>query len=145
MSVQNFDENKESAFVAGGGDSRFSNGAPLPTALLLGLHHEGVLYEFRSSDFKHYFDWEIEMGKWSLTALHRFHRIEVTASEEIPEMLDLPFYTPGGETFHDYETLTGKIHVKLYKRKPLMMGWEKIADLSTQDKAGLELGLDHPY
>ena len=145
MSVQDFNENPNSSFVAGGGDARVSYGIPVPTAILMGLHHEGVLYEFRSSDFNHYFDWEIEMGQWKISAINRFHRIVVSASEERENMLDLPFYTPGGETFHDYETLTGTIHVELYKRRPLAIGWEKIADLSTPNKAGLELGLDEPY
>ena len=47
--------------------------------------------------------------------------------------MDLPFTTPDGKTYHDFEALRGHIHVKLYKYLNL------IVDLET-DEGGIEYG-----
>lgn len=145
MAVNAFDHHPDSVFVAGGGDARTQHGLPLPTALLLSLYHDGKLYEFRSSEPQYRFDWKITMGRWQITATNFNYHLKVTAEADPNQMMDLQFQTPDGKIFHDYETLHGAIRVELFERKPFTLNWEKIADLSTQNKAGLELGLDHPY
>jgi len=142
MSINSFDENPESAFVGGGGDARTRNGLRLPTAILLALHHKGKLYEFRTSDFKYAWKWNMNLGNWQIEAKNWRYKLIVDAHADPEEMMDLPFHTPEGKVFHDYETLGGSARVQLFRRK-LTLGWKKIADLSTADKAGLELGLDH--
>lgn len=141
-----FDQNPESSFAAGGGHAQFKKDvAPLPTALLFALRHEDQLYEFRSSDFGNFFDWDFKLGSWNVTASDGFKKLEVTAWVDPKDMMDLQFHTPDGKIFHDYETLCGNLHVKLFERKALLFPWEKVVDLTSIQKAGLELGMDHIY
>ncbi len=142
MSVTSFLENPESSFVGGGGDAKIPYGMPVPTAILLALHHEGQLYEFRSSEPEYVFEWDLDLGHWEITATGFKYRLKVKASAERDQMMDLQFPTPNGKIFHDYETLNGKLRVQLYQNQ---IGWKKIVDLSTETTAGLEFGLDQPY
>ncbi|MBI3018337.1 MAG: hypothetical protein HYY61_00360 [Deltaproteobacteria bacterium] len=137
-----FQENSESSFVGGGGHAQTPLGFPLPTAILLGLHHEGQLYAFRSSEPEYIFDWDMKLGQWDISAFNTSYKLKLHAQADPSQMMDLPFLTPEGKTFHDYETLNGNLHIELYKRKFLSTSWEKIANLSTPNSAGLELGLE---
>jgi len=143
ISANSFLENPQSSFVGGGGDAQISYGVPVPTAILLALHHEGELYEFRSSEPHYFFEWKINLGHWELTATNLDYRLKVLASADSSQFMDIQFPTPTGEIFHDYETLNGQLHIELYKNKS-WLGWEKIVDLSTKNTAGLEYGQDHP-
>lgn len=147
IAANSFDQNRESSFVGGGGDARISNGIKIPiTAILLALHHEGKLYEFRSNEPKYLFEYEIDLGSWSLIATNPRYKLVVHAAADPKQMMDLPFQTPDGNIFHDYETLNGKLSVELYERRIFFpFNFRTIAILSTQNKAGLEFGLDRPY
>jgi len=138
-----FRENKKSSLVSGGGFAATRNGNRLPTAILLGLYHEGEMYEFRSSDFGNLIDYDFQMGQWDITAVKPGFKIKVHATCEPEELMDLVFVTPQGESFHDYETLTGSLTVELFKRE--LFGWKKMTTLHSDDQTGLELGLDHEY
>ena len=144
IASNSFVENPESSFVGGGGNAESPLGFPLPTALLLALSHEGQLYEFRSSEPEYVFNWDMHLGQWEITASNASHMLKVSAQSDPAQMMDLPFLTPEGKTFHDYETLNGNLHIELYKRKFFGYAWEKMIDLSTDNSAGLELGLDNP-
>ncbi len=52
--------------------------------------------------------------------------------------MDLPFLTPQGTTFHDLETLTGNLTVKLYERTP--HGDLNSVTTLTSSLAGIEYG-----
>ena len=144
LSSNAFQENPESSFVGGGGHAQTPLGLPLPTAILLALHHEGKLYEFRSSEPNYIFNWDMQLGRWDISAVNTSYKLNIHAEADPSKMMDLPFATPEGKIFHDYETLNGNLHVELYKKKVLGPRWEKIVDLSTPNSAGLELGLDEP-
>lgn len=140
MVSNSFVENENSSLASGGGSAATQYGLPLPTAVLIGLYHEDKMYSFRSSDIGNYIDYDIKMGSWNITAIQPNYKIELQASCDLDELMDLEFITPGGQVFHDYETLTGTLSVKLYERS--FFRWKEIASLSSIDTAGLELGLD---
>ena len=64
-------------------------------------------------------------------------KIEVVATAPKESFMDLQFLTPDGQIFHDYETLTGKVVVKLYKKT--LFGW-KIFETLQSNQTGIEYG-----
>lgn len=70
-------------------------------------------------------------------------RIEISAFAPPDQFMLLPFQTPKGPIFYDYEALTGKMSVKLYERESKFDPWTLIADLKTEN-AGIEWGTPDP-
>ncbi|MBI3554981.1 MAG: hypothetical protein HY074_01805, partial [Deltaproteobacteria bacterium] len=77
---------------------------------------------------------DVKFGRWEVSARNRRgEEIHLSATAPRAKFMDLPFTTPQGRTYHDFETLRGHIHVKLYKYLKL------IAELDT-DEGGIEYG-----
>lgn len=85
---------------------------------------------------------DVSFGKWKVMAMSKKYKIEVEAYAPKEEFMDLQFVTPSGEIFHDYETLTGQLRVKLYERNGV--GLKLIADLIS-NYAGIEFGSTKNY
>ena len=86
----------------------------------------------------------MKLCQLDISSFNTSYKLNIHATADPSKMMDLPFATPEGKIFHDYETLNGNLHIELYKRKFLSPDWDKIVDLSTPDSAGLELGVDQP-
>lgn len=136
-----FQDSPGTTLAAGGGKPHVFNAAPLFTGLCIGLLHEGKEYVFRTTD-GHRVSWDIRWGKWEVSAVNNSgQKIEISAFAPQEKFLLLPFTTPQGSMFYDYEALSGKMRVKLSEREGF--GWKTIADLHT-DQAGIEWGSPEP-
>jgi hypothetical protein len=137
----NFKSSPGTVLVAGGGKPRAFNGPALLSGLCIGLKHEGREYAFRTTDGDKV-KFEIRWGKWEVTAYNRRgQKIEISAYAPPEKFLLLPFETPKGETFYDYEALTGQMTVKLFRK--VKGKWVPEASLET-DQAGIEWGAPEP-
>ncbi len=134
-----FNENGDSALAIGGGKPKVW-GADTPIeGVAIGLKHKGVEYTWRPNDFDRV-KTEVSFGKWDVAAENTTHRIEVSAWAPPSSFLDLQFTTPDGQLFHDYETLTGKMTVKLFERSGRFGRTWSLLDTLTTDAAGIEYG-----
>ncbi len=85
---------------------------------------------------------DIQWGKWEVSATNwHGEKIEISAFAPKEKFMLLPFTTPQGEKFYDYETLTGSMVVRLYKQEA--GEWKLLNTLET-DEAGIEWGSPHP-
>lgn len=137
-----FRENPDSALAIGGGKPKVFGAYTPVEGVAIGLRHKGVVHTFRPNEFNPV-RCDVRFGRWEVSAENPSHRIEVSAWAPPESFLDLQFVTPQGETFHDYETLTGKLKVSLYRRAGLF-GW-KLEDTLTSDFAGIEYGSRDEY
>ena len=77
---------------------------------------------------------DVNFGKWEVSANNKWgEHMTISAYAPKEKFMLLEFMTPQGQIFNDYEALTGRIHVKLYK------GSKLIADLETAS-GGIEFG-----
>lgn len=114
--VSNYFEGYPDTTIAIGGGNPKVRGQNNPYASVsIGLKHLGKEYSFRPIDLN-YVNTDIKYGKWEVSAVSNGYKIEVKAWAPKEKFLDLQFVTPGGEVFHDYETLTGEMEVNLYKK-----------------------------
>ncbi len=137
----NFKNSPGTVLAAGGGKPKVLNGPALFSGLCIGLRYKKKEYAFRTSDGDAvHFD--IHWGKWEVSATNKHGQsIRISAYAPREKFLLLPFGTPNGELFYDYETLSGKMTVKLYE---LARGrWAPVATLET-DQAGIEWGSPEP-
>ena len=69
-------------------------------------------------------------------------KLEIEATAPSEKFMDIQFVTPTGEVFHDYETLTGHLSVKVYKRKDpgFSLNSYEFLTVLTSDQAGIEYG-----
>jgi len=105
--------------------------------LAVGLRHRGREYAFRpgNGDYERI---SVDFGTWNIMAVNRDgYKIEIEASAPCESFMDLVFATPDGNLFHDYETLTGALTVKLYE-------WDfcqyRLLETLMSDFAGIEYG-----
>jgi tocopherol cyclase len=131
-----FKNNPGTALAVGGGRPKyFDTHFPLQ-GVDVGLKHKGVVYDFRPNDLDNV-KINISFGKWEVTANNSTNKVEISAFAPKEKFMDLVFTTPTGELFHDYETLSGEVTVKLYKRESFQ--W-KLIDTLYSDAAGIEYG-----
>jgi hypothetical protein len=131
------------ALAVGGGQPKLFNSVYFFKGLCIGLKHEGEDYIFRSTDLDDV-SFTINWGKWEVTAENgNNQRIEISAFAPPEKFMMLPFGSPDGNTFYDYEALTGHMTVKLYTRSSVFASWKLVADLVTEH-AGIEWGTPEP-
>lgn len=91
---------------------------------------------------------QIKWGKWETEAISHDSRYRIIVSAWAPKekFMDLQFMTPTGVYYHDYETLTGDVHVKLLQNKGsiLIPKWELMDELHSEC-AGIEYGSPQEY
>ncbi len=139
--VSNEFENHPNTTLAIGGGKPIVWGRYTPVeGLAIGLKHKGKEYKFRPN----YFDKvkvEVNFGKWEAVATNGKNKVEISAYAPEDKFMDLQFMTPQGEVFHDYETLSGEVTVKLYEKKPfgLKTKW-KLIDTIYSKHTGIEYG-----
>lgn len=131
-----FKENADSALAVGGGKPQYY-GRNFPiSGVSIGLHHNGVDYHFRPNDLD-IVKTDVSMGKWEVSGENPNVRVTVSAMAPKEKFMDLQFLTPQGKVFHDYETLTGNVIVKIYRKR--FLKWV-LSDTLTSDYAGIEYG-----
>ena len=138
----NFKNSPGTVLAAGGGDPKIFNAVHLISGLSVGLKYKDKEYAFRTPDGDH-FDFDIKWGKWEVTASNNTNKIEISAYAPKEKFLLLPFQTPAGEEFYDYETLTGQMTVRLYTYDSDKSDWALLTTLET-DEAGIEWGSPTP-
>lgn len=135
-----FNGHPETALAIGGGRPRFFGGQiPLIEGVAIGLRHQGQVHTFRPNDLDQV-KIDINFGKWEVVGINPTHKIEIKAHAPKESFMDLQFMTPQGEVFHDYETLTGDVEVKLYKRVGLFGREFVLVDTLTSNFTGIEYG-----
>jgi len=138
----NFTGHPESALAIGGGRPEILNNFKPVDGVEIGLKHRGKIYAFRPNDFDRV-NVNIDFGVWEVKAQNLFYKIEVSAWAPPGEFMDIQFLTPAGEIFHDYETLTGTLDVKLYRRDK-NFNWE-LFEILHSEYAGIEYGSRDVY
>lgn len=135
--VSNHFEGSSDTVLACGGGKPGVRGNDTPIASMsVGIRHGGKEIAFRPNHMQ-LVKTNIKFGKWQITAINRTHRVEIEATAPKEDFMDLQFMTPEGVLFHDYETLTGKIKVKLFERKGLF--FKPLPELVT-NFGGIEYG-----
>lgn len=134
-----FKGHPETALAVGGGQPKYFNIGYLQKSAVVGLRHKGKVYTFRPNNFDR-IKMDIKFGKWNVVAFDRRYKVEIQAYAPRESFMQLDFLTPSDGVFHDFETLTGSVTVKLYQRKRnLISRWELI-DVLESDMAGIEYG-----
>lgn len=134
----NFEGHPNTTLAIGGGKPTLRGGHTSPYAgVSVGLKHRGKVYSFRPINF-HKVKTDVTFGKWEVTATKLNYKVEIVATAPKEKFMDLQFMTPNGMIFHDYETLNGRVVVKLYKRIGLR-GW-RLMDVLISNHAGIEYG-----
>ena len=128
-----FNEDQDAALAIGGGLPEVF-GHKIISGVNVGLKFKGREYAFRLNDLANVHS-VIKWGQWSVKAQNAEIKIEVEATAPREKFMDLQFETPDGKIFHDYETLTGHLVLKIYDRK----NGNKLTTL-TSDFAGIEYG-----
>ena len=137
ITANHFDGHPGTALAAGGGRPRLFDLFEPVEGLAIGLNHNGQVYEFRPNDG----DLElftIDFGTWRVQAANRDgYMIEIEARAPCDSFMDLVFVTPQNAAFHDFETLTGALTVRLYRFERLQY---RLMETLESDFAGIEYG-----
>ena len=137
-----FENFPDSVLAVGGGQPKALGTNNAIQGVSIGLRHKGVDYAFRPNYLDHV-HMNINFGKWEMVAEDSMfiNRIEISAWAPEEKFLDLKFMTPEGTIFHDYETLTGYVKVKLYHNVGSFFApsWE-LLDILESRFAGIEYG-----
>lgn len=134
----NFKNNPDTVLVSGGGLPKILGHEPVG-GMSIGFYHKGKLYRF-SPHLGDLQDYKITPDTWEVTATKvGRYKIEIKAHAEPSKFMLLPFVTPEGEVFKDFETLQGEVTVKLYKYNLLYNSYEFTEELYS-DEAGIEWG-----
>ena len=135
-----FQNSPGTVLAAGGGRPLILNYLDVMDGMSIGLRHQGKFYEFRNTD-GHSVQMEIRFGKWEVTATNpQGFKIVIHATAPRDKFMILPFQTPQGPTFYDYEALRGHIEVSLSEKTGLFgLDWKEITHLSTEE-GGIEFG-----
>ncbi len=128
-----FNEDPDAALALGGGLPEVL-GKKVYSGVSVGLRYKGKEYSFRPNDLNP-IQCDIRWGRWKVSAQNRDLKIEIEATAPPEQFLDLQFITPTGEIFHDYETLTGRLTLKIEERR---VGGG--IDILTSDFTGIEYG-----
>jgi tocopherol cyclase len=138
--ANHFDGYPDTALAAGGGRPVILNATDAIEGLAVGLRHEGKQYVFRPNEGARE-RFAINFGTWELEAENPAgYRIEIEAAAPCDSFMDLVFLTPQGEHFHDFETLTGDLTLRLYKRGGVLGACWELLDTLHSDFAGIEYG-----
>lgn len=139
LTSNHFKNSPGTVLAAGGGKPKVLNSVYLFSGLCIGLRHQGQEYIFRTTDMD-FVNFNIQWGIWNVLAENkRGQRIEISAYAPPSDFMMLPFQSPRGPVFYDYEALLGKMTVKIFERKHPAAPWRTIAVLET-DAAGIEWG-----
>lgn len=140
----NFINSPGTVLASGGGRPRIAGiGSPLD-GFTIGVLHKGKDYIFRMPS-GHKIKIDIHFGRWYLEAVnHQNEKLLIEAYAPKSKFMLLPFMTPTGEQFKDYETLNGWAKMQIFKRKSMFSNWEKITELETHE-AGIEYGSYEEY
>ena len=137
ITANHFEGNPDTIFAAGGGQPTLLSVFDNLEGLVIGLRHNGEVYEFRPGDG----DWEritIDFGTWQVEALNTDgYKIEIQAAAPCNSFMDLVFDTPQGVRFHDFETLTGTLFIRLYRLEGFHF---RLLETLHSDFAGIEYG-----
>jgi Tocopherol cyclase len=140
ITSNHFQGEEDATLAVGGGQPQLLGGSYAFQGLCIGLRLRGHEYVFRSIDIGHNVEFDIRWGKWHISAQNASgEAIEIDADAPAESFLDLPFATPKGEIFHDYEALLGHVKVKLYYWSSPSNEWRERAHLES-DEAGIEWG-----
>ena len=135
-----FENHPDTALSVGGGAPTVLKGKYIPMeGLSIGLKHKGEEYSFRPN-YLDRIEVEVSFGKWEAVGINGVHKIEISAYAPMDKFMDLEFMTPEGEIFHDYETLSGEVTVKLYKKSLFGLGKWKLIDILYSKHTGIEYG-----
>lgn len=137
ITANHFQGYPDTVLAAGGGQPTLLNGINFLEGLVIGLKHEGKDYVFRPNDG----DLQritVDFGTWRILAVNKEgYTIEINAHAPCDSFMDIPFITPDNVLFHDYETLTGTIEVKLYERDGCR---DRLMETLVSDFGGIEYG-----
>jgi tocopherol cyclase len=134
-----FKGHPETSIAIGGGHPKYWNRNLPIKGVAVGLRHKGKVYQFRPNDFDKV-KIDINFGKWEVLAHDGRYKLEIIASAPKESFMDLQFMTPTGEIFHDYETLTGELTVKIYERKGIIRTDWELKETLFSDMTGIEYG-----
>ena len=138
--ANHFDGHPDTALAVGGGRPVILGVTDAFQGLTIGLRHEGVEYAFRPNE-GNCERITVNFGTWQAEAVNLDgYRIEVDATAPCDSFLDLIFRTPQGEEFHDFESLTGEVTVRLYKHAAFAQPEWQLLDTLHSDLAGIEYG-----
>lgn len=135
----NFKNSPGTVLASGGGQPKVFGITDRFEGYTVGVTHEGEEYAFKFPNGDK-IKLDIKFGTWKVEAVNKKNQkliLEAYAPKE--KFMLLPFTTPQGEVFKDYETLNGYARLKLFKRKNIFSKWKLVADLET-DEAGIEFG-----
>ncbi len=132
-----FNEEKDAVLAVGGGLPEIL-GQKKFASVSVGFKFRGKVYSFRPNDLDIVHS-HIKWGEWLVSAQNSKIRIEIEASAPREKFMDLQFMMPKGEVFHDYETLTGHLVVRVYQKAKNSSGYVFTGEL-TSDEAGIEYG-----
>ena len=105
--------------------------------LAIGLLHDGVEYNWRPNDGDLQ-RFTIDFGTWRLRSVNQpGYMIEIEATAPCASLMDIVFMAPQNILFHDFETLTGALTLRLYK---LQGPQYRILETLHSDFAGIEYG-----
>lgn len=138
-----FDNSPGTALVAGGGQPKILKITNAIKGMNIGLLHNGKEYSFKlNSGISQ--KMKINFGTWEIESTNlKNEKIIISAFAEKNKFMVLPFPTPEGTVFKDYEALQGELRVKLFKKSKSLKSnkskWNLIADLVSHN-AGIEWG-----
>jgi len=137
-----FKNSPGTTLAVGGGEPELLGSVYLFSGLCIGLNYQGKEYVFRTTDGNDV-QFDIHWGKWNVTAQNSTTRLEISAYAPPEKFMMLPFMSPQGATFYDYEALTGQMTVRLLTRATIFSDWTLMDTLET-DSAGIEWGTPQP-
>ena len=142
LTSNNFKNSPGTVLAAGGGVPKVLDSMYVP-GLVIGLTHQGHEYVFRNTDGD-LINYDIRWGRWEISAENKHdEKIVISAYAPPEKFMMLPFMSPRGDTFYDYEALLGHMTVRIYKRANFLSSWKLKADLVTEE-AGIEWGSPTP-
>lgn len=135
----NFKDSPTTKLASGGGMPNIKGIGEVFEGFTLGVSHLGRDYKFRFPDGDK-IKLDIQFGKWHVDAINKKNqRVIIDAFAPKEKFMLLPFTTPQGELYKDYEALNGAARLRIYERENFFRPWKLIADLET-DEAGIEYG-----
>jgi tocopherol cyclase len=137
ITANHFAGHPDTALAAGGGRPELLGLFEPLDGLAIGLKHDGIEYNWRPNDGDLQ-RFTIDFGTWRVESTNRQgYKIEIEAKAPCDSFMDLVFMTPQNILFHDFETLTGALTVRLSKREGLQY---RLMETLQSDFAGIEYG-----
>ena len=134
-----FEGSPGTVLASGGGRPRLLNLASPLQGYTLGLRHRGHDYVFRPTDGDR-LKMDIHFGQWSVEATNRRNeKVVLKAFAAKSEFLVIPFVSPRGPVFKDYEALRGHSTVEVYTRARPQAAWV-LVDRLQSEHTGIEYG-----